>query len=115
LRGHPRGREADTITGSNNPDRIAGMEGNDTITQPAVFGDSDEIYGDEGNDTITDTIADADRDTIYGDEGNDTIDVRDGDLGPDTVDCGAGRKDKVFFNEGDTVAKNCEIKKPGFS
>ncbi len=106
-------REDDTITGSNSPDRIAGMEGNDTITQPQVFGDSDEIYGDEGNDTITDIIADADRDTIYGDEGNDTIDVRDGDLGPDFVDCGPGKKDKVFFNPEDTVVR-CEIKKPGY-
>ena len=32
---------------------------------------------------------------------------------PDTVHCGPGTKDKVFFDEGaDDVAKDCEIKKP---
>jgi hypothetical protein len=75
------------------------------------------MYGDEGNDTIEDgNAANPDNDLIYGDEGNDIIDVRDGDLGPDTVNCGPGAKDRVFFDEPeDTVAKNCEIKRPGFS
>ena len=120
-------READTITGSTGTDVVALLEGNDTYTD-AENGNSDEIYGDEGNDTITDNASSGenggDRDIIYGDEGNDTINVRedeDGDfqdpisgrmLG-DTVDCGQGKKDKVFFDEGVDTVTRCEIKNPG--
>jgi Ca2+-binding RTX toxin-like protein len=103
-------REDDTITGTTNPDRIAGMEGNDIISGGAQ---GDEIYGDEGNDTIEDGTTDTDTDFIYGDEGNDLIDVQEGVGGADTVFCGSGTKDKVFFDQGsDIIAKNCEIRNP---
>jgi len=84
-------READTLTaGDVNDHNIAGMEGNDIIT------------GGEAHDDI------------YGDEGNDTIDEREGTNGEDTVNCGSGKKDRLFFDQGiDTVAKNCEIRDPG--
>jgi Ca2+-binding RTX toxin-like protein len=107
-------READTLTGSTSVDRIVGMEGNDTITQPADFADNDEMYGDEGNDTITDNAAVGDNDKIWGDEGNDTINVREGNIFDDIVNCGPGKKDKVFFDQGnDIIANNCELKNPG--
>lgn len=84
-------RGADTLTGTGNSfsiNRIAGLEGNDTIT---------------GDDTSH---------TIYGDEDNDTIDVEENNFGADTVNCGPGTKDKVFFDKGlDTVSRNCEIRK----
>jgi hypothetical protein len=48
---------------------------------------------------------------IFGDEGNDLINVDDGD-GNGTVNCVPGRKDKVFFDENDTVPANCEIRNP---
>jgi Ca2+-binding RTX toxin-like protein len=84
-------READNVSGSNSSDRVALLEGNDSITQPPVFNDND---------------------TMYGDEGNDTINVEDA-AGPDTVNCGPGKRDKVFFNEDeDTISRNCEIKNP---
>ncbi|HLL39094.1 MAG TPA: hypothetical protein VK357_05425 [Rubrobacteraceae bacterium] len=105
-------RGADTISGTSNIDRIAGMEGNDQIQGE---GGSDQIYSDEGNDTIFDDSGSLDFDTIYGDEGNDTILVAEGNGSPagDTVDCGPGKKDKVTFDRDiDTIAKNCEIKKP---
>jgi hypothetical protein len=46
---------------------------------------------------------------IFGDEGNDLINVDDGN---GTVNCVPGRKDKVFFDENDTVPANCEIRNP---
>ena len=42
-------RAADTLTGRDDPDLIAGMEGNDRIDGR---GSGDTLYGDEGNDTI---------------------------------------------------------------
>jgi Ca2+-binding RTX toxin-like protein len=105
-------READNVSGSNSSDRVALLEGNDSITQPPVFNDNDTMYGDEGNDFIHDGTTQNDNDTIYGDEGNDTINVEDA-AGPDTVNCGPGKRDKVFFNEDeDTISRNCEIKNP---
>jgi Ca2+-binding RTX toxin-like protein len=107
-------READAIIGSQDfPNRIAAMEGNDTINGGPL---TDEIYGDEGNDTINSgaiAIGVPDSDVIYGDEGNDTIDVRDNDSGPDTVNCGPGKKDKVSFDKSeDVIANNCEVMQP---
>ena len=105
-------READTLTaGDDNTHIIAGLEGNDIITGGAV---QDTIYGDEGNDTITDNSPNNDIDEIYGDEGNDTIDVReDGADAGDIVDCGPGKKDRVFFDVGVDTVTRCEIKNPG--
>jgi Ca2+-binding RTX toxin-like protein len=102
-------RDADTLTGSTNIDRIAAMEGNDAIDGGAG---SDQIFGDEGNDTIVDDGSADDFDSIFGDEGNDTLNVQEGDVFEDNVDCGPGKKDKVFFDDGiDIIARNCEIKK----
>ncbi len=104
-------READTMTGRDNAsDRIAGMEGDDQIDG----GGGDTLYGDEGNDTIRDGSGALDVDIVYGDEGNDTIHVNEfnGAAG-DTVNCGPGTKDRVFFDKGaDTIHKSCEIRKP---
>ena len=108
-------REDDTLTvGDENPHTIAGLEGNDTITGGP---DHDTIYGDEGDDTISDNTgpgpgADHDLDVIYGDEGNDTIDVRENEAGNDVVDCGPGKKDTVFFDEGSDTVTRCERKNP---
>jgi Ca2+-binding RTX toxin-like protein len=106
-------READTMTGRDNaPDRIAGMEGDDQIDGG---GGSDTLYGDEGNDTIRDDSGALDADTVYGDEGNDTIHVEEfnGAAAGDTVNCGPGTKDRVFFDKGvDTIHKSCEIRNP---
>lgn len=105
-------RGADTLTaGDDNDHNIAGMEGNDIITGGGFH---DKIYGDEGDDTITDDEDTLDLDFIYGDEGNDRINVQDGQNGMDTVNCGSGTKDRVFFDRGiDTISRNCEIRNPG--
>jgi RTX calcium-binding nonapeptide repeat (4 copies) len=104
-------RDGDTITGTTSADRIAGMEGDDSIASGDGNG---QVFGDEGKDTVTDspfTGTENDTDSVFGDEGKDTINVDDGD-GNDSVDCGPGRKDRVFFDEGDTVLRNCEIRNP---
>ena len=82
-------RVPDTLSGTSSDDQIAAMEGGDTIDGS---GGSDEIYGDEGNDTI---------------------DVKEGvGNGSDTVHCGPGTKDKVFFDKpGDNIARDCEIRR----
>ena len=106
-------RVPDTLSGTSSDDQIAAMEGDDTITEPQATGDNDEIYGDEGNDIIDDSAFANDEDLIFGDEGNDTIDVQEqGAAGADTVNCGPGKRDRVFFEAGhDIINKNCEIRK----
>jgi Ca2+-binding RTX toxin-like protein len=52
--------EADSIDGSNNPERIKALAGNDSVI---AWGANDEIYGDEGNDVVN---GDPGNDTIYG-------------------------------------------------
>lgn len=101
--------EDDQLTGTNSSDRIAGLEGNDTID--GRFG-PDEIFGGEGNDFIIDNVAQNATDNIFGGSGNDTIDVKDDQFFADFVDCGGGKRDEVFFDQGqDTIAKNCEVKR----
>lgn len=83
-------RGADTLTGGDaQADRIAGLEGNDEIDGR---GDNDTVYGDEGNDTIRDDS---------------------GAFAADTINCGPGTKDRVFFDSGlDSIHKSCEIRNP---
>jgi Ca2+-binding RTX toxin-like protein len=64
----------------------------------------DKIYGDEGNDFITDNEDVPDLDIIWGDEGDDIIRVREGNGVGDTVHCGPGAKEKVFFDRGSTLS-----------
>ena len=81
-----------TITGTNDADRIEGLAGDDLYG----LGGADEIFGNRG-------------DTISAGRGDDYIDVR-GDGRIDEVDCGSGR-DVVRANPEDDVATNCEVAK----
>src|SRR5215211_949448 len=81
-------READTLTGGSGFQRIAGLEGSDIISGGGL---SDEIHGDEANDTT---------------------DVQEGDGSVDTVFCGPGIKDKVFFDQGFDTVTGCKKKNP---
>jgi len=107
-------QQNDQLTGTTSNDRIAELEGNDTITEPATgtLSDNDEIFGGGGNDVITDNQGANDNDRIFGDAGNDIIDVDEsGDnVGGEIVDCGPGKKDKVFADSFDQLT-HCEIKK----
>ena len=72
-----------TITGTNDADRIEGLAGDD------------DIYGGNG------------RDNVSAGRGADYIDVQ-GDGRIDEVDCGSGR-DVVRANPEDNLAANCEV------
>ncbi|WP_425039776.1 LamG-like jellyroll fold domain-containing protein [Primorskyibacter sp. S187A] len=61
------GRGSDTLTGSDQTDRIAGRNGNDTIRGGA---EADSLFGNDGNDVIEGGDGD---DILHGGRGNDTI------------------------------------------
>ena len=94
-------------------DRCQGTSGGDVMIGTSA---NDVIAGLKGRDRINDS-AKQDIDTISGGADNDTIDVREGNAGlnnRDLVDCGAGERDRVFFDAGDKGDKviGCEIKNP---
>jgi Ca2+-binding RTX toxin-like protein len=94
-------------------DRCLGTPGGDVMIGTSA---NDVIAGLAGRDRINDA-AKQDIDTINGGADNDTIDVREGNVGlnnRDLVDCGAGARDRVFFDKGEGGDKvvGCEIKNP---
>jgi hypothetical protein len=105
----------DTITGSTDSDLILGEGGDDGIqADPAPSANADdEVRGGGGSDVIIDSLPAIDSDVIFGGSGNDTINVRENTGGADTVNCGKGNQDRVFFDvDIDTVAANCELLNP---
>ena len=96
------GGYGDDIIHGNELGNLIQVQGNDTV------------YGGEGNDDLgaVDWEGNA---TIYGGGGDNVINVHDAihphDGGFDTVDCGAGDADTVYFDPNDTVVK-CEILNP---
>ena len=105
----------DEIRGTNGSDAIYGRDGVDIIDgdMAATDGANDTIVGGDGADEIYDALLADDTDTIRGGPGNDYIDVHDGPTGADTVDCGPGAKDRVYFDRGvDQIAANCERQFP---
>jgi Ca2+-binding RTX toxin-like protein len=94
-------------------DQCLGTSHSDIMTGTAA---NDSIAGLQGRERINDA-AKRDIDTISGGADNDTINVREGNVGlnnRDLVDCGAGQRDRVFFDAGDSGDKvvRCEIKNP---
>ena len=101
-------RGADEAYGGSGVDNINGKHGND------------ELYGGTGQDEISDGVMEngelstGDTDTLSGNAGNDILNSEDGDY-LDTVRCGDGKYDVVFFDvagkgQGDTIAANCEYR-----
>jgi hypothetical protein len=91
-------------------DELFGYRGEDEIVG---FGGSDLLRGGGGADTI-DAREDSDNpgeDTVRGSRGQDFIRAVDGFK--DTIFCGRGDQDEVFFDRGlDVVADNCELQNP---
>ena len=95
-----------------------GIACNGTQTSDLITGttSNDQIKGFGGKDRINDNLG-HDIDTIAGGAENDTIDVQEGNTSVnnrDLVDCGKGKKDRVFYDtgsNGDRVVR-CEIKNP---
>jgi Ca2+-binding RTX toxin-like protein len=86
-------------------DRCLGTSGDDIIIGTSASG---SIAGLAGRDRINDS-AKQDIDTISGGADNDTIDVREGNVGlnnHDLVDCGAGERDRVFFDKGEGATRS---------
>jgi Ca2+-binding RTX toxin-like protein len=110
LNGTPR---ADRICGLLGNDRINGLGGNDTlfgdacgkvrkVGAAAVKDGNDTLRGGKGNDKLT---GGGGVNKYDGGPGNDTINARNGKR--ETVNCGAGKRDKATVDRRDRV-KGCE-------
>jgi hypothetical protein len=102
----------DGIHGGEGDDLLNGAAGNDNPI--SGFKGNDELLGGRGGDRLWDTSgpqdgASPDVDSVRSGRGKDFIDVRDGDT-QDRVDCGKGRRDRVHYDRGDTILRNCEYR-----
>jgi Ca2+-binding RTX toxin-like protein len=99
----------DLVDGFGGNDRVHGGDGDDTL---AGAEDSDMVRGRGGDDRIDAASFDTpgSEDFSSGGRGNDTIFAQDGNK--DVIDCGKGKRDTVFFDEGLDTTENCEIKNP---
>lgn len=103
------------------PDNDTSTDGNDIIKGGPGFdglaglGGDDLLRGGERSDYIfaEESSVNEGEDFVYGSMGNDYIEAKDGVK--DTINCGGGKRDIVFFDKGgvDTVT-NCEYKNPQF-
>jgi Ca2+-binding RTX toxin-like protein len=100
----------DTSTDGN--DRVGGGQSGDEMFG---YGGDDKLLGRSGGDFIfaEESSENEGEDVVKGNEGNDWILARDGEA--DTIGCGTGRYDTVFFDQGgiDTVSNSCERKRGG--
>jgi hypothetical protein len=97
-------------TSTDGDDELIGYRGHDSLSG---FGGSDKLRGGRGDDFIdADEASDnPGEDTVRGSRGQDLIVADDGFK--DTIFCGRGDEDEVFFDEGlDVVADNCELQNP---
>jgi Ca2+-binding RTX toxin-like protein len=113
----------DLVYGYRGDDTIYGGEGNDNVNSggglfgldgdDTIYGGpgNDDLYGGNGNDRLFDAQARNDVDRAFGEGGRDRINVADNDSF-DKVNCGSG-KDKVIYDRGDSIKKNCENKNRG--
>lgn len=117
LFGNERG---DTLLGDawDAPDNDTSTDGDDLLRggpgfdEMAGFGGSDTLYGSPQGDFIfaEESSENKGEDAVYGGRGNDYIEAKDGVK--DTINCGPGKRDVVFFDKGgiDAVGSNCEYR-----
>ena len=111
----------DVLDGDDFEARDTSTDGNDRLGGGQNF---DELYGYGGNDKLLgrssgdfifaeESSENEGEDIVQGNEGNDYILARDGVA--DTIGCGTGKHDTVFFDAGgiDTVSDSCERKRGG--
>jgi Ca2+-binding RTX toxin-like protein len=99
----------DTSTDGN--DLVGGGQSGDDLVG---YGGKDKLLGRSGGDFIyaEESSENEGEDLVRGEEGNDWILARDGVK--DTIACGTGRYDTVYFDRGiDTVVSGCERKRGG--
>ena len=89
----------DTLKGGKGKDKLFGGDGNDTLSGEDG---KDTLDGGKGNDKLT---GGKDVNSYKGGAGDDTVSARN--KKKDTIDCGAGKKDKATVDRIDKV-KGCE-------
>jgi hypothetical protein len=89
----------DVLNGGGGNDRLFGGAGNDRLSGQAG---RDSLDGGRGNDTLT---GGSGVNSYSGGAGNDTVNARNRKR--DTVNCGAGRRDRATVDKGDRV-RGCE-------
>jgi len=100
----------DAIHGKGGNDRLRGGAGDDCLYGNAgedrLKGGAgeDQLFGGNGDDRLKGGKGE---DRLHGGKGDDVIRAADGE--PDRVSCGAGRNDRAFADEFDTVKDNCEL------
>jgi len=117
----------DSLFGTADPDQVVALEGDDVVDgfpgNDKILGnedednllgaeDSDDVNGGDGNDTVDlvsfDTAGSVD--SGKGGDGNDIVQAQDGNK--DIINCGRGKKDKVFFDVGLDSVTRCEVTNP---
>ena len=100
------GEDDDSISGTDrNEGPLNGNAGDDTL---AGRGGADTLSGGDGDDRID---GGSGADDLQGDSGNDTILAKDNEI-DNTIDCGEGNNDTVYFDSGLEVPSNCEVQNP---
>jgi hypothetical protein len=97
---------APTDTSTDGDDRVFGGAGFDGMVG---YGGDDLLLGGASGDFI-DAIENSDNpgeDTVKGGRGNDFVDAID--KTKDTINCGNGTKDRVFYDKNLDTVENCEI------
>ena len=103
----------DSLTGDAGDDAVHGGSGDDTVQgnlgNDAVTGSSgvDRVEGGWGNDLL---VGGSGKDVLRASAGADRVEAQDGFA--DSISCGAGSRDLVFFDRGlDNVAADCEARR----
>jgi Ca2+-binding RTX toxin-like protein len=113
----------DQLVGGKGSDHLYGDAENDTFLWGGAHDDAtntctdksdDYVHGGGGADKIIGGFAQGGADRLYGEGGNDIIEAsqRHNSFSPvtkETIDCGAGASDEVYFDKGLDIVKNCEI------
>jgi hypothetical protein len=100
---------ADTSTDGD--DRISGGIGGDGM---AGYGGADELSGGEGRDYIdaVEKSKNPGEDAVTGGGSNDFIDAIDQTR--DTINCGAGTRDRVYYDKNLDTLQKCEVAKTAY-
>lgn len=103
---------APTDTSTDGNDNISGGIGNDSMVG---YGGADDLSGGDDSDFI-DAIENSDNpgeDTVTGGGSNDFIFAID--QTKDTINCGAGRRDRVYYDKNLDTLQKCEVARTTFA